>query len=186
MLEIEVKIEVPNLSPIRTRMDELHVIPLILEERDIYYSPMDKNFAKTDEALRVRYSNGSCSLTYKGPRMKGRSTKAREEVTVTLDSGENIEKILDSLGFLRVFEVKKRREFYQYQGAIVCIDEVEDLGSFIEIEMSSTDSCEDAEVVIEKIKETLGIKGEHIPLSYFELLLLKRSLAQPGYSSHSR
>lgn len=185
MLEIEAKIEVQSHAPIRTRMSELNVPPRTLHERDIYYSPRDRDFGRTDEALRVRYANGSCSLTYKGPKVGMRGVKAREEVTVTIDNGENIEKILDSLGFLRVEEVQKRRELYEYRGATICLDEVDGLGTFIEIEVSPASSQRDPVATIQGIKEDLGISGEHISLSYLELLLLKRPSARRGYPSHS-
>ncbi|HJJ99772.1 MAG TPA: CYTH domain-containing protein, partial [Methanocorpusculum sp.] len=56
-LEIEIKVKVPALEPIRENLKK-NGAELIAEqdEHDIYYNAPHKDFAVTDEALRVRYT----------------------------------------------------------------------------------------------------------------------------------
>jgi len=169
-LEIEGKYHVSSHQHIRERLRILHN-PLIEteEQRDVYYTHPIKDFRETDEALRVRYTGTHYVLTYKGPRHATTGLKSREEVNIIVDSGEAVEKILQCLGFTPSYTVWKKRERYGKPGIDISLDEVQGLGTFVEIE--SKGAREDAEKVIEKIKKELRITGEHIPLSYLELLI---------------
>ena len=72
MLEIEIKVRVPDLVPVRERILLGHAgTPVKVHERDIYYNAPHRDFGITDEALRLRYAGGSCTLTYKGKKKIG-------------------------------------------------------------------------------------------------------------------
>ena len=162
----------PDLVPIRERILLNHEgIPVKVHERDIYYNAPHRDFGTTDEALRLRYAGGSCTLTYKGKKMREFRLKAREELNCGVDSGEIIEQILQRLGFFKVAEVEKWREYYSYRGATVSLDEVKGLGSFVEIEAPGSPGMENPEEFVRAIAEELGIEGEPILSSYLELLL---------------
>jgi adenylate cyclase class 2 len=172
-LEIEGKFPVPSFAPVRERLQKLAVSEKGTEyQRDVYYSPVDRDFGKTDEALRIRYGKGDVTLTYKGPRLTSHELKAREEVNVQVESGKDLEIILQRLGFIPVYIVEKQRERYDWEGVEISLDEVKGLGTFVEIEVK--EGGVRPEERIEAIKKKLGIEGEHIPLSYLELLRAQR------------
>jgi adenylate cyclase class 2 len=169
-LEIETKIRIISPDTVKKRLHDLNIPCAGIEkQQDVYYTSPWHDFGHTDEALRLRHSGGEMILTYKGPRLHTHGFKAREELNVRVDSGENMEKILQYLGFIPVRIVKKRRERYEWAGAEISLDEVEHLGTFVEIEIKEGGG--NAEERIERIKKELGIEGEHILLSYLELLL---------------
>jgi adenylate cyclase class 2 len=169
-LEIEAKFRVVSHEGIRRRLRELHIPQVGFEtQRDVYYASPLRDFGRTDEALRIRYTTDRIVLTYKGPKLATHGLKARQEVNVELESGENMEKILQNLGFSPAYTVKKSRERYEWKGVEIALDTVQDLGTFVEIELKSRSGK--PEESIEEIKKELGIEGTSTPLSYLELLL---------------
>jgi adenylate cyclase, class 2 len=175
MIEVEVKIRVDGLLPIRQNLIEKKAQSTgTVRERDVYFNAPHRDFEKTDEALRVRYTDKDCAMTYKGPKQPGTGSKVREEVSVDLSSGESAETILEHLGFVRVAEVNKTREYFKYGQLLVSLDQVEGLGEFVEIEMMASGQYKEAAEMVEKGIDELRIEGERIPLSYLEQILIRR------------
>jgi len=139
--------------------------------RDLYFNSPLRNFKESDEALRIRIKEEGARLTYKGPKLD-KETKSRLELTVKIDRPEEMEKILRALDFMRSAEVRKRRTKYALDDAVVAFDEVEGLGSFVEVEISGV---EDWEMQASKALALLGRLGlgESIRSSYLELLAEK-------------
>jgi adenylate cyclase class 2 len=180
MLEIELKVRILSLDPLRQRLSMLHARSCgRIHEHDIYYNAPHRDFGVTDEAIRVRYTDDHSVVTYKGAKIKASGLKAREELSVTVESGEVFEQMLDRLGFTKTAEVNKWRENYQFKNAAISLDTVDELGTFAEIEIMAENDDSDASAQIEKISKEIGIQGEPILTSYLELLLSKRSAVQP-------
>jgi len=179
MLEIELKAAVPALEPIRTRLIEQNAeFTGKVHEHDIYYNAPHRDFGVTDEALRVRYTNSHAVVTYKGAKIKKSGLKAREELNNAVESGEVFELMLDRLGFVKTAEVNKWRENYKLGSTSISLDSVEELGTFVEIEVIAENDSGDATAVIEAIAKEIGVEGEPILASYLELLVSKRSAAR--------
>ena len=172
MLEIEIKVKVADLQPIRERILSSGA-SLLGEgiEYDAYYNSPERDFSKTDEALRLRRADDCALLTYKGAKIGLGSFKAREELNIRVESIETMDAILDRIGFKKTAAVQKFRESYRVGRATVTLDQVEGLGTFAEIEAAGDLSLEEAEREIERIAEEYGIEGERLTLSYLELLL---------------
>lgn len=176
MIEIEIKAKIENEEELRDKLKELGVEKKgkVFEE-DIYFQHPSKDFAKSDEALRLRKSiekskekNERFFLTYKGKKIDDK-TKTREEITIEIDSFEKAKKILEKLGFREVAKIKKSRELYKLGEYLISIDDVVSLGKFAEIEKRSESYS--AEEMLALMKK-LGLK-ESIRESYLELLLRK-------------
>ncbi len=148
----------------------------IQAQADTYYNAPHRNFEMTDEALRIRVEDGDAFLTYKGPKMDTLSKTRQEFQTMIKDSG-TMGDILSSLGFFPVATVTKRRKNYRLGNFFISLDEVRDLGSFIEIEIPVKNSKNYEEKVesILKIIEKLGIsRTSTIRESYLEMILEKK------------
>ena len=180
MLEIELKVAVPDLDPVRTRLTEQKAAFIgKVHEHDIYYNAPHRDFGVTDEAMRVRYTNDHAVVTYKGAKIKKYGLKAREELNTAVESGTVFETMLARLGFVKTAEVNKWRENYRFDGASISLDTVDELGTFAEIEVIAESEDSDAAIQIEKISKEIGVHGEPILASYLELLLSKRSAVRP-------
>lgn len=178
-LEIEIKVKVPSLDPIREKLlQNGSVLIAEQDEHDLYYNAPHRDFAVTDEALRIRYlTNQTCgkamppNVTYKGQKVGREGFKSREELIVDLSSAEEYCLILERLGFRLTAEVVKHREIYQCKDAIVTLDYLPGVGTFSEIEASFDLSEEEAISVINKTAEMAGIVGERLTRSYLEIML---------------
>jgi len=175
MLEVEAKFAIGDPGEIRARLNRQGVRMAKKQlEHDIYYNAPHRDFAETDEALRVRYDDAGVTVTYKGPKVRVGSAKAREEFNLAVASGETLEAILSRLGFRRAADVSKIREFYEMGPITVTLDDVEGLGSYIEIEILTEDGEEDAAGRIGTVAKGLGVDGPPIYTSYLEMLLSKQ------------
>jgi adenylate cyclase, class 2 len=126
---------------------------------------------------RIRIKEEGARLTYKGPKLDTR-TKSRLELTVELDDPTAMQKILAELGFRPSGEVRKRRIKYTLGEVTFALDDVDGLGSFMEIEASAGDDWADEQERVLEILQSLG-QGESIRKSYLELLEEQRQKDAP-------
>ena len=176
MLEVELKVKILTLDPVRDRLREKNAQFLgRVHEHDIYYNAPHRDFGVTDEAVRVRYTDDHAVVTYKGPKIRKYGLKAREELNFAVECGTTFETMLDRLGFTRTLEVNKWRENYKLGPASICLDSVDELGTFAEIEVITEDDGDNPTAQIEKIARDIGVVGEPLLASYLELLLAKRA-----------
>jgi adenylate cyclase class 2 len=182
-LEIEIKVKVPALDPIRKNLKK-NGATLFAEqdEYDVYYCAPHRNFAATDEALRIRYIKNQIygkivppNITYKGPKVGCGKVKAREEISIDISSGELLDLILERLNFRKAAEVVKHREIYQCEKTIVTLDDVAEIGTFSEIEADFSLTKDEAVIAIENVANMIGITGERLTKSYLEILLDART-----------
>ncbi len=176
MIEIEVKASVQDPGKIEKTITALGAkTGSIDNQEDTYYNSPLRDFGKTDEALRIRVQDGKSFLTYKGAKLD-KVSKTRKEFNVEIDDADSMKNILSSLGFFPVATVTKKRKNYRFEEFFISIDEVRNLGNFIEIEISAEDSGKYEEKVesIFNFIEKLGITREAtIRQSYLEMLLAK-------------
>ncbi len=174
MIEVEIKARLKNVSHFKEMLAEIGAkLSRIEEHVDVYYNNPDlRDFKASDEALRLRQVNNLVILTYKGKKIDSIS-KSREEIECTVSSFEDMDAILKSLGFLPTGRVIKRRHIYQLEELTISIDEVENLGSFVEVELSSDHENEVESGVMRAIRllEELGLsKNDLIRRSYLEMI----------------
>ena len=167
-MEVEIKARAPDLSALEDKLRGMgaELVREVLEE-DEYFNHPCRDFARTDEALRIRNDG---TLTYKGPKVD-KDTKSREEINLRIGSQEDARKLLLSLGFRPVLVVRKRRKYYRLEGLTVTLDSVDSLGDFVEVEcIGEYEPCREK---VMRMAEELGL-GEFITKSYLELLLERR------------
>lgn len=177
--EVERKFRVANPADLEGRLAELGAEFDPPEwQVDCYYAHPTRDFAATDEALRIRRVGDANFVTYKGPKLD-QLTKTRREIEVPLADGEqpaaDFGNLLVALGFRLVAEVYKQRRRaelpWQGRSVEVALDQVERLGHFVELELRADDGeLEGARQSIASLAARLGLAhGER--RSYLELLL---------------
>jgi adenylate cyclase class 2 len=151
------------------------------EERtdtDHYFNAPDRDFARTDEALRQRSIGPANFVTYKGPKLDPR-TKTRTEIEVALATGEeaaaDFRRLLTHLGYRFVAVVRKRRALYHLDregfALEACLDEVEGLGPYAELEIQASEGqLGQAREALLRAAEALGLTTSE-RRSYLEMLL---------------
>ena len=149
-------------------------------QQDEYFNHPERDFRITDEALRIRREQHAgkaayCSLTYKGPNTS-HIGQSRRELETRVKDEQKMRQILQALGFHSVAEVKKRRKEYKKEDLTVCLDELDGLGSYVEIEVvlpeTETGSDSDTENRLrEFLSELSFIRPVVEPLTYLELVM---------------
>lgn len=177
--EVEMKFAVADMAALEARLAEYGAaISQPQSEVDIYFAHPARDFAQTDEALRIRRKGLANFITYKGPKIDP-TTKTRREIDLPLPPGEETAQawigMLIALGFGIVGEVRKSRRKAQidWQGQSVegSLDEIEGLGTFAELELVVDDEgLEMAKACIVSLAEKLGLEGSE-RRSYLELLI---------------
>lgn len=150
---------------------------------DRYYAHPSRDFAATDEALRIRSVGGANFVTYKGPKIDS-ITKTRREIELPLEAGaagaNKFATLLEALGFRFVAEVRKQRRAgslaWRQREVHAALDEVIGLGAFVELETTADEAAlAAARECISSLSQHLGLShGER--RSYLELLLAKGRL----------
>lgn len=176
--EVEIKFRVPNHDALIEALGKIGALRgEATEHSDLYLAHPGRDFAQSDEALRLRRDGDTNAITYKGPK-KGGPTKTREEVEVTFDSEarDDMARIFEALGFRPVAEVKKTRTSFDIPGRdramVVTLDEAENLGTFAEVEAIAHDDAdlEHAQKAVLALAKELGLT-EVEPRSYLRMKL---------------
>jgi adenylate cyclase class 2 len=179
-IEVEQKFAVVDPTDALQRLDALGVVWHAVERQlDVYFAHPARDFAQTDEAVRLRVVGEANWLTYKGPKLDP-LTKTRHEIDVPLARGDGTallaREALIALGFRPVADVVKSRRHGQvtWDGALPLVvgwDEVDGLGTFIELErVVESHEVDVARAAILAVGARLGL-GMPERRSYLELLL---------------
>ena len=182
MLEIEMKFPVADFAAVQEQLHRWQAAQLpTISEADHYFNAPDRDFARTDEAFRLRRIGQSNRITYKGPKQAG-PTRTRTEIEIALAEGtataEAFCRLVEHLGYRPTAIVQKQRTCYDFVregfSLQVCCDEVEPLGRFVEVEIvtEAAQKQRAQEILLEVVRE-LGLQhGE--PRSYLEMILAKQ------------
>jgi adenylate cyclase class 2 len=175
-IEIEAKLKVDALAPVEARLRTLRA-EFVAEQhqRDVYYDDPLRALTGTDRWFRVRHQQAAerqeVVLTYKGP-LQQDTFKKRVEIEVPIGDGEALGQVLDALGYRQVIVVDKTRRVWKQGGCLVGLDDVVELGTFVEIEGPDDQA-------IAAVQKALGLdRLSHIPKSYAHMLAARREARQ--------
>lgn len=179
------KLRVVSLDEIEKRLVSLGAELIDIVNETDYYIDLAPciDLRSRDMALRVRESlsllTGSrrCELTFKGSRM-GSYPKTRKEVSVEIDNVEKLIEIFKELGFTKMYVVSKSRRVYRLRGFKIFLDNVKELGTFIEVEVEEVDKqkLDSVAVDLKRFLSDIGVSGELENRTYLEMLLEKKGL----------
>jgi adenylate cyclase, class 2 len=153
-----------------------------VRQADHYFNHPVRNFATTDEALRIRSVGEQNWLTWKGPKID-QETKTRREIESSLGDGsktaEEIGEILTILGFQPVavvqkvrkeFEVKRNGRRFEF-----AVDSVDRVGEFLEVELLAEKAdLQAAQDALRSLCAEIGLDDSLIERKSYLGLLLDR------------
>lgn len=177
MLEIEIKVRIPDLKPVRARLLELGAV-LIRDrhhETNTLYDFRDGALYEKQQALRLRTIGRKAYLTFKGTPQKSRRFKVREEFETEVNNGRHLRLALKALGLVPVFSYEKRRTVLKKGRLKICLDETA-AGCFIEFEG-------DREKIVRFAKLLKIPRKDWIKLDYVQLLKMAGKGGGNPYSS---
>ena len=136
-----------------------------LHENDTYYSRPDVDFMQTVECLRVRERDGFAEVTYKPATSHATSTndgvimKPETNLSIAPNDTATAKQLLVNLGMIELVTVAKfRRTFASaaYLNAVIAIDEIANVGTFLETEATLADKAA-AFQTIDELERLLSI-----------------------------
>ncbi|TSC55658.1 MAG: putative Adenylyl cyclase CyaB [Parcubacteria group bacterium Gr01-1014_18] len=166
MREIEIKLRVKNLHDLEKRLAEKGcVISSPIAQHDVIYSKGGdvnawKESKEGDVVLRIRHLASTAEFNLK--QQKSSEMDNLEYETEVKDPAV-LHNILLVLGYTPEVEVKKMRRKGKLGKYEVCLDEVEQLGTFIELETLTDEDVDPA-----KVREDLFVELESLGLSRFD------------------
>lgn len=169
MTEIEVKIKISSLPNLTKKLKELgaEIIKDRYFETNTLYDFASHELLQKRSALRLRKINKKCFLAFKGPPLKSRSFKIREEYETEVKNEKQTRKILKNLGLKPTFTYSKFRTVFRLQRTKLFLDETP-LGNYIELEGKQSD--------IVKVAKLLGYsRKDFIKKDYILLLIEAKS-----------
>ena len=165
-LEIEVKLRVTQLGPLRRKITHLPATLAAARvfERNIVFDTDQGNLKAQGILLRLRQQGAQAVLTVKMPAREKSIYKIREETEVRVSDFASMEKIMQALGLRAFFVYEKYREVFAAFETLIMVDETP-IGNFIEIE-GPTER-------IDAVAARLGFsQADYIADSYYRLFLL--------------
>jgi len=163
MREIEVKLKIKNFEDLENKLKEKGcVLSDPISQHDVIYSlkSSTEEFESSkagDIIIRIRHLKDKAELNLK---QQCSSEMDNLEYETEVKDPEEMNKILLTLGYSPIVEVKKTRRKGKLGEYEICLDEVEQLGTFVELEKMADDNTNP-----EKIKEELFVELESLGLS---------------------
>jgi adenylate cyclase class 2 len=165
MIEIEVKLRIKDVAVLEKKLlEQGYKLIETLRETDTYFDGGINGIKKSGQALRVRRTfncvtgKEQSAITFKGEKIDTVSM-ARLELETAVENGEVTERILCALGFYPVQPiVVKIRKILRNGDICACLDDVQELGTFLELEIMA-ESEEARPAALERIAGILNNIG---------------------------
>lgn len=166
-VEVEIRARVNDSNKIKKALERIGATFLKSENQSDRIFGISK-FLNSENMIieggisaRIREVNNKATLEFKEIlRQKGEGI----ELSCEVSSSDLAEKLLKKLDFEEAFTIKKIRDSYSYKDFTICLDRVEKLGNFIEIEKIITSENKTEEIK----KECLNLLNVLAPGSEIE------------------
>jgi adenylate cyclase, class 2 len=131
-MEIEIKARLRDKEKIKSQLKILGATEKKKKHQlDRYYNHPTKDIRETNEYIRLRYlSNENEGIFCYHINLKG----ATEELEVAIKDIDKFKKILELSGYKKLGLIDKKRETFVLKDFEITLDEVKNVGNFIEIE----------------------------------------------------
>ena len=172
MIEMELKALLKNKSQVMKKLEKCGCEwGLVCLQEDIIYEKNNMQEVVHAPIFRIRKCKDKTILTLK---VLEEDFDTAEELELNISDEKTMDKMLQTIGFSTRIQIVKRRETTNYKGFNICIDEVEGLGDFIEVERVG-EKRNDKNIIYKEIRKLLlelGVKEEDLRKEkYYEMLL---------------
>lgn len=177
MIEVEIKIKIDANETVEDKLlkQGFRKITQILEI-DTYFDNEKQEIRGADKALRLRETkrieqadidfaaakkdsqNTKVEINFKGPKLD-QAFASRTEYETQVKDAESMRMILQALGYEKVEpQVVKKRIMYVRENVTACLDHIENLGAFLELEIL-VDCESQKEAALAEIRELIELLG---------------------------
>lgn len=179
MKEIEVKAYLKNKKQIIEKLQSLGCTfdtPVFQNSMEFssIENPTLEEYLKPNFFLRIRTTNGKHVFSIKKPIIDEHPLSKIEHETEIINRKE-LESLLAVMGYFPSLQIKKERLIGHIDGYEICLDEVENLGSFIEIEKMSDENPTIVRKEIQDFLFSLGVLPEDEVHEGYDILMFKKN-----------
>lgn len=173
MKEIEVKVKVEDFTNLLGKLSGLgcQFSELIRQEDKIFTDFPDNEFAEFKPGtnfLRIRKSGGKTLFTLKQSLVNELEGIEKE---VEVSDAKEMEDLLKLMGYHEVVQVTKTRKKTRYKDYEICLDDVEGLGSFVELEKITDEDSEKVQSEMMDFLLGLGVQAKDRVLNGYDTLV---------------
>jgi len=176
MKEVEIKIKIGSAQRVLEQLTQqgCNFSDPVVQD-DTIYVPLSETVLPARagiNVLRIRQQEGKILLTLKQSDIANHLSKIEKELEIS--NVLIMDEIIRLLGFHEISQVKKQRRKCTLQNYEICIDEVENLGSFLEIEKITDETPSVVQEQMLHLLRDLGIDAkERVELGYDVLMVQK-------------
>lgn len=156
MKEIEILVEVyDDINKAKDSLKKFKYEGMKKTIDEYYYDPL-RNTLKPDDnnkiyhCLRLRQKNNEYFITYKDDVFDGKKWLYSNEYETKIESIDMLKEIFNRLGLVKFIEINNEKEIYKYDEYEIALENVKDLGIFLEVEYSTND-----DVDVKQIKKNI-------------------------------
>ena len=173
MKEIEVKAHLKNREQVIENLCALGCqFTEPITQNDTIFVPLGFELGKSVKSginvLRIRKTNDQIIFTLKQSQANELACIEKE---LLIDNDKEMEEIFKLLGFYEAVKVNKVRLKCQYKNYEVCIDKVEDLGDFIEVESITDEDEEKVQKELFDFLQSIGISSSDREMHGYDTLV---------------
>ncbi len=156
MKEVEILVEVyDDIEKLKNVLKQYTYVGLKRTIDEYYYDPLRKNL-KPDEkgrlnhCMRIRSKNDEFFVTYKDDVFENEKWLYSDEYETKIESIEMIRNIFSKLGLIKFIEIDNEKETYIFEDYEIVVENVKDLGIFMEVEY-----CTNEDIDVKKVKDKI-------------------------------
>lgn len=171
--EIEVKVKVEDFSQVLEKLSSLgcQFSEPVHQEDHIFTNFPDTAFAEFKPGvnfLRIRKCEGKILFTLKQSLVNELEGLEKE---LEISDEKEMRDILELMGYHEAVQVAKRRRKTKYKDYEICLDEVEGLGSFLELEKITDEDSEKVQSEMMDFLRNLGVNVQDRVLHGYDTLV---------------
>jgi len=156
MKEIEILVEVyDDINKVKKIFDKFNYVGLKRTIDEYYYDPKRSELKpdslnQLNHCLRLRTKGDEFSITYKDDIFDNGKWLYSNEYETKVENIDMVREIFARLGLIKFIEIDNKKETYTFKDYEIVIEDVKDLGIFMEVEY-----CTNLDVDVKKIKDEI-------------------------------
>lgn len=166
MIELEILVEVfDNIEKAKNILNKFEFITTQNIIDTYYYSSFNDELKPDSKGrllkcLRIRNKGNEYFLTYKDDKYNNDIWLYSDEYECRVDNLSNLKNIFKNLGYNELIILNSKKTFYRKQDYEIVLEQVENLGTFLEVELKKQIKTEEIEIEKNNIRsfiESLSI-----------------------------
>lgn len=173
-MEIEIKAHIRNKSKLLQQLRKIGKEISTVIQIDRIFLPQGSTFDTLKPGtpvLRIRKVGHDIVFTLK---IRNGLDLAKIEKETKVTDEKSLREILIALNYREVLVLRKKRTEFSYKNVSICLDKVDGLGEFVEIETFSRKNVSSVQLGLETILYSLGIDKDDLVYEGYDTMMAEK------------